>query len=211
MSLKLKVVESSWKKSVEAFKTLVDFKVSDKHLAQLVRSEMLNLRSGNAHTKTRGEIRGTGKKPWRQKGTGRARHGSRRSPIWVGGGITFGPRNTRNWHSKINKTARLSALKAVIVRSITENKAYILEEKFEFLKTKLAQPIIDLVAAKSNIKPKSITLVYTSEDKEAIRGFVNTEISLVNAANLKIFKLIQSRAIVFTPNAKDFLENRLSK
>lgn len=72
--------------------------------------QQANSRQVIAHTKGRGEVRGGGKKPWKQKGTGRARHGSSRSPIWVGGGITFGPTNQRNFSRKLNKTAKRKAL-----------------------------------------------------------------------------------------------------
>ena len=111
---KIKVLDKDLKNEVEAFASLDDFSVREALLAQVVRSEMLNMRSGNAHTKTRAEVRGGGKKPWKQKGTGRARHGSRRSPIWVGGGITHGPRNTKNWHRNITKTAKLCAIKSIL-------------------------------------------------------------------------------------------------
>lgn len=77
---------------------------------QAVLAQRNNARVAIAHTKTRAEVRGGGKKPWRQKGTGRARHGSIRSPIWKGGGVTFGPRNTRNYSVKINKKHKQQAL-----------------------------------------------------------------------------------------------------
>src|SRR5262245_24267265 len=79
-------------------------------MAESVRVQLSNARKGLAHTKTRGEVSGGGKKPWKQKGTGRARVGSTRSPIWRHGGVTFGPRSNRNWELKINKQAKRKAL-----------------------------------------------------------------------------------------------------
>ena len=87
---------------------------------EVVRLMNSNSRTAIAHTKTRGEVRGGGKKPWKQKGTGRARHGSSRSPIWVGGGVTHGPRKDKNFDRKINKKARAKALYTILSKKFKD-------------------------------------------------------------------------------------------
>lgn len=87
---------------------------------QVMHSMMSSARQPIAHTKTRGEVRGGGKKPWRQKGTGRARHGSTRSPIWVGGGIAHGPRNDKNYDRKINRTMKTKALFTILSKKFRD-------------------------------------------------------------------------------------------
>src|SRR3989344_5532102 len=85
---------------------------------QVVTSMNTSVRKPVAHTKTRGEVSGGGKKPWQQKGTGRARHGSTRSPIWVGGGVAHGPRNDRDYMEKINKKAKRKAVLAILSQKL---------------------------------------------------------------------------------------------
>lgn len=95
---------------------------------EVVRLMNSNSRSNIAHTKTRGEVRGGGKKPWKQKGTGRARHGSTRSPIWVGGGIAHGPRNDKNFSRKINKKVRVKALCTILSKKFKEGEILFLDQ-----------------------------------------------------------------------------------
>ncbi len=110
---------------------------------EVVRLMNSNSRSNIAHTKTRGEVRGGGKKPWKQKGTGRARHGSTRSPIWVGGGVAHGPRNTQNYERKINKKARTKALYTILSKKYKEGEVIFVDDiKFDKPKTKDAKNII---------------------------------------------------------------------
>lgn len=110
---------------------------------EVVRLMNSNSRNNIAHTKTRGEVRGGGKKPWRQKGTGRARHGSTRSPIWVGGGIAHGPRNDKNYERKINKKVRVKALLAILSKKFKEGEVLFVDEvKITTPKTKDAKNIL---------------------------------------------------------------------
>src|SRR3989338_8555313 len=106
---------------------------------QVVTSMLSSKRKGTAHAKTRGEVRGGGKKPWKQKGTGRARHGSSRSPIWVGGGVTHGPRNEKNYFRKVNKKMKTKALLTVLSRKFRDGEvAFVDEISLKEPKTKLA-------------------------------------------------------------------------
>jgi large subunit ribosomal protein L4 len=209
MSFTIRLINDGLKKGSTAFASLKDFSASPFVVAQTIRSEMLNLRAGNAHTKMRGEVRGGGRKPWRQKGTGRARHGSRRSPIWVGGGITFGPRNTRNWHSKINKTARLATLKAILKDRLEENNVLTFTDKFSFDKTKDAVAVL-AGAEKLTNRYKDYVILYSQEDKEATRGFLNTDVDLMNVDNMKLHTLLNHKYIVCTPTALKTLEAKIA-
>ncbi len=111
---------------------------------QVVIAMRANARTPVAHTKTRGEVRGGGKKPWRQKGTGRARHGSSRSPIWIGGGVTHGPRNEKDYSQKINKKMKTKALYTVLSEKLRRGQILFIEElELKNIKTKDAVQIIE--------------------------------------------------------------------
>lgn len=96
-------------------------------LQEVVTSFLAARRESNAHAKTRAEVSGGGKKPWRQKGTGRARHGSSRSPIWRGGGVTFGPRNDRNYVKKVNAKARRKAVCIALSEKVAQKKFVVID------------------------------------------------------------------------------------
>ncbi|HEX9608844.1 MAG TPA: 50S ribosomal protein L4 [Candidatus Paceibacterota bacterium] len=115
---------------------------------QVVTSMQANARTPVAHTKNRGDVRGGGKKPWKQKGTGRARHGSRRSPLWIGGGVTFGPRNDRVFAKKINRKMRAGALYATLSRKLKDNELIFVDSLvFTKPKTKEAKAILVALGA----------------------------------------------------------------
>src|SRR5579872_7365345 len=95
---------------------------------QVATSMESSARTNVAHTKNRGDVRGGGKKPWQQKGTGRARHGSTRSPLWVGGGVAHGPRNDKNYNRKINRKMKSAALAAVLSAKAKANEIILVED-----------------------------------------------------------------------------------
>lgn len=210
MSSTITTFDKKLDKKISAFTFLSEAKFNPHLIAEVVRCELSNLRGGNAHTKTRAEVRGGGKKPWRQKGTGRARHGSTRSPIWVGGGVTFGPRNDRNWRKGINKSARISALKGILKDRLEAENIYELGARFNYPKTKDFMGVLENFTKKTKAKAKEVLVIYTSEDKLKLMGVVNTEVKMVNVNHLRIHKLSQAHFYVFTPKARAALEARFN-
>lgn len=147
---------------------------------QVTTAMQANLRQNRAHTKDRSEVSGGGKKPWKQKGTGQARHGSSRSPIWRHGGITFGPRNVRNYSEKINKKMRIGALLSVLSRKAKDGEI-ILVDKFTFNapKTSAAKTVIEKLAKSAGAeelvtkKKNTALLALASYNKNATKSFGN--------------------------------------
>ncbi len=147
---------------------------------QVTTAMQANARQNRAHTKDRAEVSGGGKKPWKQKGTGQARHGSSRSPIWRHGGITFGPRNERDYSEKINRKMRVGALVSVLSRKFKDGEI-ILVNKFSFAAPKTAEAKISLIAlgkgaeaARLVSKKKNAALVaMAAYDVNTLKSFKN--------------------------------------
>src|SRR5271167_3601336 len=113
---------------------------------QVLEAQSANKRSPWAHTKDRSEVRGGGKKPWAQKGTGRARHGSTRSPIWIGGGKAHGPRNDRDYSQKVNKKMKRTALFSVLSRKAKDGEVKVFESlMIEAPKTKVLASTLNTI------------------------------------------------------------------
>jgi len=133
---------------------------------QAVVAQMANSRQVLAHTKDRSEVRGGGKKPWRQKGTGRARAGSNRSPIWKGGGVTFGPRKNRNFSKKINKKMRKKAVLMALSDKVANGNLLVIEKlDIDGYKTKVFNKMIEGVEKVLNKSPKPEAGVKKTEGK----------------------------------------------
>lgn len=125
------------KGSVDVSDAMFKVVVNDELVRLAVIRQLANRRQANAHVKTRADVRGGGKKPWRQKGTGRARFGSSRNPIWRGGGVAFGPRNVRNFNLNMPKKARRAALFSCLSQKVADSKVFALDAyKADGAKTK---------------------------------------------------------------------------
>jgi large subunit ribosomal protein L4 len=165
-----------------------------------------NARLGTHSTKTRGEVRGGGKKPWRQKGTGRARAGSIRSPLWVGGGVVFGPK-PRDYSKKINaKVKALAFSRALFDRAVAGEIDVIESFQAPTAKTKAINQIIGLIAPKGKI-----LLVDAPFSAEAVRAARNLErVSLQEASKLNTLDLAQYKKIIVSSAALETIIARVS-
>jgi len=136
-------------------------KVNTQAIFDTIMSERASLRQGTHKTKDRSEVRGGGKKPWRQKGTGRARAGSTRGPIWVGGGRVFGPTPERNYNLKVNKKVRKNALFSALSLKASENSIKVQELKLEKISTKALIAQVEKLLGNDQKK----ALIVTSDEK----------------------------------------------
>ncbi len=162
---------------------------------------LANNRLASATTKQRGEVRGGGKKPWRQKGTGRARFGSIRNPIWRGGGIVFGPRGNENYTKKISKTSKRVALRQAL--TVKANSVLVSEIKTTGKTAEVAKFLAD------NKLNRRILIVAEKTD-ELIRATNNiSEVLLVSPMYLNVFDILNADHIVIAPKAIETIENWL--
>lgn len=172
----------------------------NEHLVHLaVVNQLANKRQGTQKAKTRSEVSGGGRKPWRQKGTGHARQGSTRAPQWTGGGIVFAP-TPRDYSYKINKKERKAALKSAFTSKLQNNKLIILDDiKFDEIKTKKMQAVLD------NLKVSKALIVLNENDQNVVlsaRNIENVQTALTNTINvydvMKYNTLILTKAAVAT-------------
>lgn len=209
---------NSEKKSLTLDKEFFDIALNKDLLYQVTRSQGLNLRKSNAHTKTRGEVRGGGKKPWAQKYLGRARHGSIRSPIWVGGGVAFGPRNDKSYLRKINKKAKNKALFMAISSKLRDNEVVFIDNLSdkETLKTKNFvsnfKNFINL-SLKENFNDRKKFLIMTAAANPNLkRACANIKnIQVISAQSVSCLLILSQKYIIVTKDAISELLKRKFK
>ena len=171
-------------------------------------SYLAQARQASATTKQRGEVRGGGKKPWKQKGTGRARFGSTRNPIWRGGGVVFGPRGNENYTKKLSKTSKRVAVKQALSLVNQAGKVQVLPFEGKVTgKTKDAAAFL----AKNKLERK-VLLVAGEKSPELIRSTNNLQnVLVVRATYLNVFHILNADKIVFSPEAVAAATEWLSK
>lgn len=179
-------------------------KVNTQVMFDAVQVYLANMRQATAKTKTRAEVSGGGKKPWRQKGTGRARAGSSRSPIWVGGGTVFGPDGRQNYKLAMNKKAHALALKSALTIKASEKNIVVVDE-LTTTKTK------EFIKVLENLKIEGKALVVLSEENdEFVRSARNVPgVKVVLANNVCVYDLLNADKLLCTVDAVKAIEGGL--
>lgn len=171
---------------------------------QVVSSLSSSARSGTAHTKNRGEVRGGGKKPWRQKGTGRARHGSIRSPLWVGGGVSHGPRSEKNYSRKVNKKMKRAALASVLSAKLRDKELLFVDFlAIPEIKTREARAVLANLAqilgyeGMAKKKTNAALIALPEKNPSVEKSFRNIgTVAVMEARNLNILDVLKYKYLV---------------
>ena len=174
----------------------------NEHLVHMaVVQQLANKRQGTQKAKTRSEVSGGGRKPWRQKGTGHARQGSTRAPQWKGGGVVFAP-VPRDYSFKMNKKEKRAALKSALTSRVQENKLIVIDElKFDEIKTKNFKAVMD------NLKVAKAYVVLNSNDEKVVmsaRNLPNVQTALTNTIN--VYDVMKGGTVILTKDAAKTIE-----
>ena len=191
-------------KEIDAPKEVFSYPVKEHLIYEAVVNFRSNQRRGTASTKTRAEVRGGGRKPWRQKGTGRARAGSIRSPIWRKGGVVFGPKY-RDYTYSIPKKARRNALKSALSMKLEENKILVLESlEFKEPKTKEGMKFL------RDLGLESVLIIDSHENKNLFLSLRNIPlVKAIDQNQVNVYDVLNYESLVFTKKAFDSLVERL--
>ena len=173
----------------------------------VVRAYRAGLRQGTANTKTRGEVRGGGKKPWRQKGTGRARQGSIRSPQWVGGGTVFGP-HTRSYAFRVNRKEVKLAMRSALSAKLADEQLTVVDQfAFEAPRTKDAKASMEALG----FDKVRATVVIADDDVNTFLSFRNLEnVNIIPVSAANTYELVDNKQLVLTVAALERLEEVLA-
>jgi large subunit ribosomal protein L4 len=175
-------------------------------LADVVRMQTAGRRAGTAATKTRGEVSGGGKKPWKQKGTGRARAGSTRSPVWPGGAIIFGPQ-PRDYAYPMPKQARRTALRSVLAQKLREERLTIVDKiEFAEIKTKLFVSMLSALGIDDSV----LVVIDDADANVELAGRNVPNAKVLRAAGLNVYDLLRYHHLVVTKAALERIKERVA-
>ena len=203
---KVQVLDQSGKKikDISAPKEIVSYSIKEHLIYEAVQNYRANQRRGTANTKTRSEVRGGGRKPWRQKGTGRARAGSTRSPLWRSGGTTHGPK-PKDYSYAMPKKARRNAIKSALAAKLSEKQVLVVDSlKFKEPKTKAGAEFL------KSLKLESALIVDSSENANLHLSFRNIpKVKTVDWEQVNIYDVLNYKWLVFTEKAFGSFMERL--
>ena len=174
----------------------------NEHLVHMaVVQQLANNRQGTQKAKTRSEVRGGGRKPWRQKGTGHARQGSTRAPQWTGGGVVFAP-TPRDYSFKMNKKEKRAALKSALTSKVQENKFIVVDElKFDEIKTK------KFVEVMKNLNVEKALVVLNNNDVNVVKSAANVPtVKTASTETINVFDILKYNTVVVTKAAVETIQ-----
>lgn len=208
MKINIYDIQNLKPKPYEVNKNFESFSRNDKTIFRTIIHLNNNKRQNTAKTKTRAEVSGGGKKPWKQKGTGNARHGSTRSPIWKKGGVVFGPNQQRNYVSKVNKKEKALALKTAIHDKLVNNNIKVVNDfNFKVPKTKEALQII----SKLKISDKKILVIIDKKNINTEKSFSNIpNCQVIHLSMLSLSEIVKYQIILTTENCFKLLEGKFN-
>ena len=187
--------------SIELNDSIFGVEINEHLVHMAVLQQLANNRQGTQKAKTRSEVRGGGRKPWRQKGTGHARQGSTRSPQWTGGGVVFAP-VPRDYSFKLNKKEKRAALKSALTSRVAEKKFVVVDElKFDEIKTKKFAEVL------KNLQVEKALVVLNDMDKNVIKSAANIPtVKTAQTNELNVFDVLKYDTVVVTKSAVATIE-----
>lgn len=194
-------MEGSEVGTIELSDAVFGVEVNEHLVHQAVLSQLANNRQGTQKAKTRSEVSGGGRKPWRQKGTGHARQGSIRAPQWTGGGVVFAP-VPRDYSVKMNRKERLAALKSALTAKVQDNKLIVVDDlKFEAIKTKDMQNVLN------NLKAEKALVVTPAVDQNVVLSARNIpEVQTATVNTINVYDVMKHKTLVLTKDAVASIE-----
>ena len=199
-------MEGSEVGTIELSDAVFGVEVNEHLVHQAVLSQLANNRQGTQKAKTRSEVSGGGRKPWRQKGTGHARQGSTRSPQWTGGGVVFAP-TPRDYSVKMNKKEKQLAMKSVLTSKVNESKFIVLDElKLAEIKTKQIKAVLD------NLKVEKALIVTKEKDDVVVKSANNLpKVATTALNNINVYDILKYDTVVVTSEAVAAIEEVYAK